>query len=492
MSGIKLKVLPQFPAKLVGGIGIDLTKLNGVYTVDLDYTEFGTTPSVPAGSYALAFDPATNSYVLVATASLGGGIPDAPNDGALYGRKNLAWSVALADAPTDGTTYGRKNAAWVAVGGGGGGTTVYVSDTPPAGAADSSLWWESDTGILYIRYNDGNSAQWVAVSTASGGDLSTTVRMVGNDNVIGGRAAGAALTTGMQNTVVGAEAGASLTADTGHTLVGYQAGKACASGLQTWNTFIGHASGRMIVAGGSNVAVGRAAVCYDTDGRYITAVGHAAYFMGLHGDGVIAIGDTAAGAPVDGTGTNWGGTGQVYYGSINDISCSYLGRQTGKATVDARSNAHAIGTLARIPKRDNVMVLGHGAGFAVETSGQLWNGWTRIDVSQNAAMTLTAAALVSGMIVRSGTLSSGVTDVTDTAANIVAAGPGANCELPCSMEISFGNVTGQTVTVSGGAGVSVSTLGLQGAVASGVLAKFRLVIANSTPGSESVVIYRVG
>jgi len=40
--------------------------------------------------------------------------------------------------------------------------TVLVSDTPPVGAQDSALWWESDSGQLYFRYNDGNSTQWVS------------------------------------------------------------------------------------------------------------------------------------------------------------------------------------------------------------------------------------------------------------------------------------------------------------------------------------------
>jgi hypothetical protein len=39
--------------------------------------------------------------------------------------------------------------------------SVIVSDTPPTGVADSVLWWESDTGLLYFRYNDGTSTQWV-------------------------------------------------------------------------------------------------------------------------------------------------------------------------------------------------------------------------------------------------------------------------------------------------------------------------------------------
>jgi len=41
-----------------------------------------------------------------------------------------------------------------------GASAVYISDTPPVGAPDNSLWWESDTGILFVRYNDGSSTQW--------------------------------------------------------------------------------------------------------------------------------------------------------------------------------------------------------------------------------------------------------------------------------------------------------------------------------------------
>jgi len=47
--------------------------------------------------------------------------------------------------------------------GGSGGASVLVSDTPPVGAPDNSLWYESDTGMLYILYNDGTSSQWVIV-----------------------------------------------------------------------------------------------------------------------------------------------------------------------------------------------------------------------------------------------------------------------------------------------------------------------------------------
>ena len=43
------------------------------------------------------------------------------------------------------------------------GAKIVVSDVPPTGLAapDGALWWESDKGMLYLRYNDGNTVQWV-------------------------------------------------------------------------------------------------------------------------------------------------------------------------------------------------------------------------------------------------------------------------------------------------------------------------------------------
>jgi hypothetical protein len=41
---------------------------------------------------------------------------------------------------------------------------VLISDTPPDYAKPRQLWWESDTGVLFLKYDDGNSVQWVQVS----------------------------------------------------------------------------------------------------------------------------------------------------------------------------------------------------------------------------------------------------------------------------------------------------------------------------------------
>src|SRR5262245_58813194 len=42
---------------------------------------------------------------------------------------------------------------------------VVVSDTPPPSPIFNQLWWESDNGIMWLWYNDGNSSQWVQVSS---------------------------------------------------------------------------------------------------------------------------------------------------------------------------------------------------------------------------------------------------------------------------------------------------------------------------------------
>ena len=79
----------------------------------------------------------------------GGGIPDAPSDGTLYGRVNATWSAAqpagsyLTEAPSDGNTYGRKNGAWSSIAGGSTGnlteaTSSILTITGGTGAVNGS------------------------------------------------------------------------------------------------------------------------------------------------------------------------------------------------------------------------------------------------------------------------------------------------------------------------------------------------------------------
>ena len=46
---------------------------------------------------------------------------------------------------------------------------VTISDDPPVGPRSGELWWESDSGDLFVYYNDGSSAQWVTTNTGGAG-----------------------------------------------------------------------------------------------------------------------------------------------------------------------------------------------------------------------------------------------------------------------------------------------------------------------------------
>jgi hypothetical protein len=43
---------------------------------------------------------------------------------------------------------------------------MYISDTAPTGVPVGSMWWESDNGIFYVYYNDGDSIQWVQAAAS--------------------------------------------------------------------------------------------------------------------------------------------------------------------------------------------------------------------------------------------------------------------------------------------------------------------------------------
>lgn len=88
---------------------------------------------------------------------MGINFPNSPAVGDLYP------TPAVAGVPT----YRWDGTAWVAGSGGAAGTAIYVSDTPPVGVPNNSLWWQSNSGNLFIQYNDGDSVQWVAVTSGS-------------------------------------------------------------------------------------------------------------------------------------------------------------------------------------------------------------------------------------------------------------------------------------------------------------------------------------
>lgn len=60
-------------------------------------------------------------------------------------------------------------------------SNVSVGDAAPSPATDNTLWWSSALAKGFIRYNDGNSSQWVEFSPSGGG---------GSGNIVGLSTAG--------------------------------------------------------------------------------------------------------------------------------------------------------------------------------------------------------------------------------------------------------------------------------------------------------------
>jgi len=89
--------------------------------------------------------------------------PDAPADGQIF--QNWTWSAATGAWLPSSTV----------------GSGIIVSDTPPASPTAGALWWESDTGTMYVYYNDGNSSQWVQV--LAGAPPKTGAFMADRNNV---------------------------------------------------------------------------------------------------------------------------------------------------------------------------------------------------------------------------------------------------------------------------------------------------------------------
>lgn len=97
---------------------------------------------------------------------------DAPQDGKLYGRKNVSWvevsENSFPDAPADSKLYGRKNNAWVEITFPTPPPPVSISDTAPSSPVVGQLWFDSSTGGFFVYYNDGTSSQWVQVNSMAG------------------------------------------------------------------------------------------------------------------------------------------------------------------------------------------------------------------------------------------------------------------------------------------------------------------------------------
>ena len=63
------------------------------------------------------------------------------------------------------------------------GNEAITSVTAPSGAVDGDLWWDEETGSLYIYYNDGSSSQWVQFNNSVVPDGSITATKLASNSV---------------------------------------------------------------------------------------------------------------------------------------------------------------------------------------------------------------------------------------------------------------------------------------------------------------------
>lgn len=142
-----------------------------------------------------------------------------------------------------GLYIGRSNGSVVQVNtGGGGGAAVLVADTPPVGAADNSLWWESDSGVMHLLYNDSTSTQWVGIGGPAGPTGVTGAQ--GTAGTVGPTGAGAAGPTGAAGAAgpTGADGSIGANGPTGAAGPTGSVGATGAAGATDWASITGKPS----------------------------------------------------------------------------------------------------------------------------------------------------------------------------------------------------------------------------------------------------------
>jgi hypothetical protein len=195
--------LPDAATPVTYGIGINQTG----DVVDLQPATGGDQAGAPeiGGVYGtkrsdrngIVIDPQGHISAPLATDQLAGSIIEPPPDGKSYVRIRAtngtsSWvlkegGVIISDTPppdpTAGTLWWESDSGnmfiwyvdadggqWVQVSGGGGYLSAYVSDEPPMTPISNQLWWDSNEGSLNLYYVDADSSQWVQVSAPSAAD----------------------------------------------------------------------------------------------------------------------------------------------------------------------------------------------------------------------------------------------------------------------------------------------------------------------------------
>lgn len=141
MANLKLKTLPVFPTKVTGTGGISVNKVNGVWTIDPDWTALALVESVsdPEDKQLWCYDPSSDTYVRLSVDALIDTLPDGPPGGF---KQNFDSSTTDADP---GAGEFRFNNATVASA-----TAAYLDNADADGADISGLidLWDNSTSTV--------------------------------------------------------------------------------------------------------------------------------------------------------------------------------------------------------------------------------------------------------------------------------------------------------------------------------------------------------
>lgn len=101
--------------------------------------------------------------------------PSSPTNGQVYTSGTTSWSYSTAKTAwivlgtgfsgyTGSQGYTGSRGYTGSLGYVGSKGTTQTGTTPPASPISGDQWWDSETGNLYVYYDDGTSAQWVQQS----------------------------------------------------------------------------------------------------------------------------------------------------------------------------------------------------------------------------------------------------------------------------------------------------------------------------------------
>ena len=146
----------NYVATLTAGTGVTISGGTGL----------GSSPTISIGQAVGTTDDVTFNTVVgtngLTTLTTVGQPTSTPSDG------------TIAVDVTNNILYFMSGGTWQPVTAGGSGASVTSTDTPPSSPSAGDLWFETDTGNLFIYYNDGSSSQWVDIGGSSVANISVS------------------------------------------------------------------------------------------------------------------------------------------------------------------------------------------------------------------------------------------------------------------------------------------------------------------------------